>query len=62
MYTNTIRYMTKQALHNVQLSDKVVKQKLQKAAITGERMLTTSEAEDILDRILSEYLFHVNLN
>lgn len=55
------KYMSTQAIGSIRLSDKT-KQKFHKIAVSGERMLTTSEAEDILNKILSDHLFRVSLN
>ncbi len=53
---------TKETISDIKLSSKKAEKKLHKTAVNGERMLTSSEAEDILNKILSEYLFQVNLN
>ena len=54
--------MAKEILNNAPLSVMVEKKDLPYAAIAGDRMLTTDEAENILSQVLSDYLFQINLN
>jgi hypothetical protein len=55
--------MTKIALqHTKSQYPKASKQKAYKLALSGERIITSSEAEDILNKILSDYVLNLNLN
>ena len=54
--------MIPETLNDIKLTTKKAEKKIHKTAVNGERMLTTSEAEDILNKILSEPFFSVNLN
>lgn len=61
MPVNVPKYMSKQVIGNIRLSEKT-KRKFHSVAVSGERMLTTSEAEEVLNKILSDCLFKVSLN
>ena len=54
--------MTKETISEIKLSSKITEKKIHKTAVNGERMLTSSEAEDILNKILSEHIYQISLN
>lgn len=62
MLTKALKYLNKDLLTTLKLSSKISERKSHKAAMSGERMITMSEAEDILNKILADHLFQINLN
>ena len=60
MYIKAKTYMAKENLN----TDKsyIMLENTELHAIAEKRMLTTSEAENILNRILADGLFQINLN